>query len=69
MSDELDMASAQEEVYLAAALNRRQASLTAIGTCYSCAERVDDGRRFCDAECAQDWERVERARRLNGRVE
>lgn len=68
MSDEIDMASMQEEVYLAAALNRRQASLPAIGVCYSCAERVDEGRRFCDADCLQDWERVERARRLNGRV-
>jgi len=69
MSDELDMASVQEEVYLAAALNRRHASLTAVGICYACGERVAGTmQRFCDRECLQDWERVEAARRRNGRA-
>jgi len=30
---------------------------------------VDDGRRFCDRDCLDDYERAERARRVNGRSE
>jgi hypothetical protein len=64
MSDEFDMASVQEEIYLAAALSRRHATLPAVGVCYSCAERVSEGRRFCDKDCLADWEKREAARRL-----
>jgi hypothetical protein len=67
--DEADAADITRQHALAAALRRRHATLPAIGTCYSCAEVVEDGRRFCDADCLADWERIERARRLNGRVE
>jgi hypothetical protein len=69
MSDDVDVASVQEEAYRAAALNRRQASLPAIGQCYSCAEPVEGSLRFCDRECLDDYERAERARRMNGRME
>jgi hypothetical protein len=70
MSDEIDAAFVQEEAYRAAALNRRQASLPAAGICYACGERVAGAmQRFCDAECREDWERTEAARRRNGRVE
>ena len=69
MSDEIDIASVQEEAYRAAALNRRHATLVAVGTCYSCAEPVDAGRRFCDRDCMDDFERAEKARKLNGRME
>jgi hypothetical protein len=65
--DEADAADVTREQALAAALRRRHAALPAVGTCYSCGERVEDGRRFCDADCAQDWERVEAARRRGGR--
>lgn len=67
--DEADTADQTCEQTLTAALRRRHATLPAIGTCYSCAELVEDGRRFCDADCLADWERVERARRLNGSIE
>jgi hypothetical protein len=67
MSDEADLADAQEQAYLAAALARRQATIPAVGQCYSCAERVAEGRRFCDSDCATDWERIEAARRRGGR--
>jgi hypothetical protein len=67
--DEADAADMTVEQTLAAALNRRHATLPAVGQCYSCAEPVDDGRRFCDRDCLDDYERAERARRMNGRME
>jgi predicted nucleic acid-binding Zn ribbon protein len=67
--DEADAADATVEQHLKRALARRNATLPAVGQCYSCAEPVDDGRRFCDADCRQDWERAEKARRMNGRME
>jgi len=69
MSDDVDVASVQEEAYRAAALNRRQASLPAIGQCYSCGEPVEGSLRFCNKDCLDDYERVEKARRMNGRGE
>ena len=67
--DEADTADQTCEQTLAAALRRRHATLMATGLCYSCADPVAEGRRFCDSDCLRDWERVERARRLNGSVE
>lgn len=67
MADEADVASVQEEAYLSAALNRRQASLPPAGQCYSCGEPVEGILRFCDTECREDWEKVESARRRGGR--
>jgi hypothetical protein len=67
--DEADAADATVEQHLKRALARRNATLPAVGQCYFCAEPVDDGRRFCDAECREDYERAERARRMNGRME
>lgn len=64
--DESDAADATVEQHLKRALSRRHATLPAVGTCYSCAELVDAGRRFCDADCLADWERVEAARRRGG---
>jgi hypothetical protein len=67
--DDADTADLTREQTLAAALRRRHATLPAVGTCYSCAEKVEGTRRFCDADCLSDWEKVEKFRRMNGRVE
>jgi len=67
--DEADAADLTVEQHLKRALARRHATLPAVGTCYSCAEPVADGARFCDRECLEDFERAEKARRMNGRVE
>ena len=69
MSDEIDIASVQEEAYRAAALNRRYASLPSVGQCYSCGEPVEGRLRFCDTDCRDDWEKDEAARRRGGRQE
>jgi len=67
--DDADAADLTAEQHLKRALARRHATLPASGQCYSCAEPVEDGRRFCDRECSQDYERAEKARRMNGRGE
>ena len=67
--DDADAADLTAEQNLQRALARRQATLPAVGQCYSCAEPVDAGRRFCDRDCMDDFERAEKARKLNGRME
>jgi hypothetical protein len=67
--DDADAADLTVEQHLNRALARRHATLPAVGQCYSCAEPVDGGSRFCDRECLDDYERADRARRMNGRTE
>ncbi len=67
--DEADAADATVEQHLKRALSRRHATLPAIGQCYSCAKPAEGSLRFCDRECLDDYERVEKARKLNGRME
>jgi hypothetical protein len=67
--DEADIAQGHEERDRAAALRRRHATLPASGQCYSCAELVEGGARFCNKDCLDDYERAEKARRMNGRGE
>jgi hypothetical protein len=67
--DDADAADLTAEQHLKRALARRHATLPASGQCYSCAEPVEGGARFCDRECSQDYERAEKARRMNGRME
>jgi len=62
--DEADAADLTREQTLALALRRRHVALPPVGMCYYCSEDVEGSRRFCDADCMQDWERVEAARRL-----
>jgi len=67
--DEADAADLTVEQHLKRALARRNATLPAVGQCYSCAEPVEGNAKFCNAECREDFERAERARRMNGRAE
>jgi hypothetical protein len=63
-SDFSDLASAHEAMSLEAALrNMPRAPLVAArGSCLFCEApfQLGDGRRWCDADCRDDWERVER---------
>lgn len=65
--DEADASEQAQQITLDIALKKRRASLPAIGRCYSCDEVTDNGRRFCDRDCLEDWERAEKARRIGGR--
>jgi hypothetical protein len=65
--DDADAADLTQAQALTAALRRRHATLPAVGTCYSCAEKVEGTRKFCDRDCLDDFERIEAARRRGGR--
>ena len=64
MADEADIASERAEIRLEAARRFRHPSLPDVGACHSCGEMLDDGRRFCDADCRDDWEAARKMRNL-----
>lgn len=71
--DEADYGSEREMAMLQAALEEHQYQLThavnayPVGECRNCAEKLDDGRAFCDETCRTDWDDRQRAARRNGR--
>lgn len=61
MADEMDRAQAQEERMREAALmQRRPAAPAATGACLHCDEPLAAGRRWCDVQCRDDWQRDQR---------
>ena len=68
MADEADQAQFIEQRDLALALRQRHTTLTATGKCYSCDEPVPEGRKFCNRDCLDDFERIEASRKRGGRV-
>lgn len=68
--DIYDQASEREERDRDAAIDaaRRKAGvLPYVGHCYFCSERLDDGKRFCDADCRDGYEFENAQRRRQGR--
>ncbi len=65
--DELDRAQEREEEMRADALAQRRPVLAACGACHYCDEPLPAGRLFCDADCRDEWQRLDDARRRNGR--
>lgn len=58
MTDIIDQANDQAEMIANAyRAIRRPEGPRATGRCLFCEESVTDGRRWCDAECRDDWER------------
>lgn len=61
MADEFDKASEIEQEMLAHALsqtlNAPVQKLHPKGTCYNCLEEIEKPKLFCDAECAEDYEK------------
>lgn len=75
MADEVDMANDSVERALEHALKqiRSAPAMAPKGFCYFCEEPLEPAeengelvhrRLFCDRDCADDWEREQRARRL-----
>jgi hypothetical protein len=66
MTDISDRATEREELdrelALRAARVARDVPPVPCGTCHNCAEPVDVGMPFCDADCRDDWQ----ARRSRG---
>ncbi len=63
MADEVDIADEVAETILQAQIDRArkdQETVKATGHCLSCDEPLEEGRRWCDADCRDDWERERR---------
>lgn len=63
MADDVDNAQQAEELYRTTALCHRQVELVADGMCHFCAELLDVGQKFCDADCRDLWEQQARFNR------
>lgn len=63
MADVTDRADVEVERSLAYALRQRRPEGPAeTGFCLSCSEDLPQGRRWCDAVCRDEWERLTRKR-------
>lgn len=62
MSDPIDRASEQEEMARASALvtSRKPEGPAATGECLYCGEPLTEGRRWCNAEHRDLWEKNSR---------
>ena len=59
MTDVLDIASENEELSRKKALQfRKPEGPKATGKCLWCGEELDDGRRWCNADCRDRWSRL-----------
>lgn len=65
-ADPLDRAVVEQEALLAEQLRlARQKTpelISFTGKCHNCHESLDDGKRFCDVDCREDFEARKRSR-------
>ena len=68
MADEADITTARDEAEytLRLAASRKPVGPTPNGRCHYCGELVGDTQRFCDHECAAEYEREQALRRIGG---
>lgn len=59
MIDDADRADQHIEEVIQDAIGRarRSPSLPYTGLCHWCGDITGGGRRFCDADCREDWDR------------
>lgn len=69
MSDEADLAAEAIELNRIAAIEacRRQPALPAKGSCWFCDEKLAPNQKFCDSDCASDYEAEQAAWARAGR--
>ena len=64
MADQFDLASTYEELDRQSALNRLEStklhSPESTGHCLYCGEELSDGRRWCNADCRDEWEKEQK---------
>ncbi len=65
--DDADRSTEREEKARELALQYRKPSPLACGACLHCNIEVRPGQCFCDADCRDDYELAEAARRRNGK--
>lgn len=59
MSDFAEDAERTEELHRSIALKaRKPTGPAACGACHYCLAIVDDGMRWCDSSCRDDWEKA-----------
>lgn len=64
MADDADRAAEQMQRDIDAAVKRRRVEgPEGTGFCLACGAVVEDRKRWCDAECRDDWVRVSAGRR------
>lgn len=62
ISDLSDLATAFEGKYLESALSERKPNAPKpCGHCLNCEAPLPEGRRWCDADCRDDWEKLKAA--------
>ncbi|MDR3087856.1 MAG: hypothetical protein LBU45_07920 [Azoarcus sp.] len=67
MSDIADIAQRKIEMIAAADLAKRKPrGPEPIGACHYCGEPLQPGRRWCDADCRDDWENEQQMKAQNG---
>jgi hypothetical protein len=64
--DDSDRATAREELSREEANAYRKPTLKACGWCLNCTESIGLGALFCSADCRDDYQKAEDARRRNG---
>jgi len=69
MPDDLDRAAEHEQLQrslsLAQALTHAPRGPLATGSCLYCEATLDEGLRWCDAECRDGWEKLQKAKDRN----
>ena len=64
--DEADRAQKMEEQERERALLLRKPTIKSVGFCHNCGDWVHPGMLFCCAECRDDWDREQDAKKRNG---
>ena len=73
MADFADVASEYEQKWLQAQIDehayqlRREAVALTMGECRNCQAKLDDGRAYCDKDCATDFNDRQRMSKRMGR--
>lgn len=69
MADWTDNASETTEFFEKVALQniKQVVPLQPKGACHNCDFKLEAEHLFCDADCRDDWEREQAAKRRNGR--
>ncbi len=69
MSDDADRSDLKIEAAILEGVQKARVAraLPWTGACLNCEADVVEPLRFCDADCRDDFERLERARKLRGR--
>ena len=67
MMDVIDQSESTLQINETLALQQRKdAGPPPCGECHYCGEPLNDGRRFCDADCRDDWQKRQAAQKRNG---